>query len=496
MTALVVAAAALMVLGPNTGLHRGPGFEPDTVSQSDTVALGLAAALRRRGDLPGAMAIYDSLVAGSSPSVRVFEEVAMFWSESGRPDSAAVILDRGSRIHVDSPELWVLLGRASEEAADTTGTVAAYRTAAGLLAGQPMVAFRLGRALALGGDPTGAARVFRTLPSLGASAATTQAATNVLMDRGAVSEAAAVIDAAALIDGTSLFEEAAQSDETARSGPVDVLLRETRARVLIAAGAELAARAEYAALSAAGHPRAVIVTLDRGWFSTAADERTALETGIRTALLQVEDGERTLISAARQPLAYGAKDLISGTDLIASWGRARLERNRADLDRLLNEVVLGREWGGELLVRLQVGYPSSVLLDRYDARRALSRGAFIEARDIIDRLLRSTSGDAALHRLRAEASEGAGRPAEALAAYAMSLELEPASLASFSALARLHTDATTLVDLLEQVRRLRVLHCDESILLEREIETLHRLGRLDEARSLATGRSPGSGSTR
>ena len=99
--------------------------------------------------------------------------------------------------------------------------------------------------------------------------------------------------------------------------------------------------------------------------------------------------------------------------------------------------------------------------------------------------MRRSPDDADLQRERAEALERAGRAAEAATSYARALDLEPESEPTFRSLLRLRQATGTLDALLRQVRRLRVALPDSRVLPDREIELLHRMGRLDEAAAVA-----------
>jgi tetratricopeptide (TPR) repeat protein len=159
---------------------------------------------------------------------------------------------------------------------------------------------------------------------------------------------------------------------------------------------------------------------------------------------------------------------------------------RRDLVALLDTIVLRTAWGADELRDLRRRYPASSVFLRYEAALASRDGRFGDALAAYDRLLSQRPADAALLRLRGDALVQLGRSEGAAAAYTRAFELEPTDTAGFGALLRLRREDGTLPQLLEQVRRLRLLHPDEVLLAEYETELLHRLGRHRDETTAAT----------
>ena len=135
-------------------------------------------------------------------------------------------------------------------------------------------------------------------------------------------------------------------------------------------------------------------------------------------------------------------------------------------------------------------YPGSVFLARVDVRLALANGNLERARMEVERLLRLQPGHGDTHALHGRVLEAMGIPDRARVSYGRSFELAPDAPEAFEALVRIHRSEDSLADLLDRVRRLRAISPDSATLLGHEIELLHRLGRLDEARAL-TGTDEG-----
>ncbi len=152
---------------------------------------------------------------------------------------------------------------------------------------------------------------------------------------------------------------------------------------------------------------------------------------------------------------------------------------------LLDTVVLQRPWGGNVLSRFRAEYPGSLLLDRYDAALLAQQGHDSLALLRYTGLLRKTPEDIELQLARAVLLQRMGKPQEAQIAYERALELNPNDTTAYEALMKQHDQSGTLNVLLLQIRRLRARKPELSVLFDREIELLHRLGRLNEAAELA-----------
>ena len=183
----------------------------------------------------------------------------------------------------------------------------------------------------------------------------------------------------------------------------------------------------------------------------------------------------------------GAPDTAAARALEASLADAR-----AELARLLDRHVVDAEDGAAVLATLRQRHPGATVLDRYAADLALRDGRPAEAADAYRRLLALRPDDPALHRGLARAHEALGRTEAAWVAYRRAFDLDPGSGPVFRALVRLATDPARLEAVLRQVRRLRALG-EDATLLEREVELLHRLDRPGEARRVLEAARDSSG---
>jgi len=199
---------------------------------------------------------------------------------------------------------------------------------------------------------------------------------------------------------------------------------------------------------------------------------------VRVGLRQMEGLEQSLVAEARTD---GPPRSPTHT-VAASALRAALLKG---LRQALNIVVLRADDGDGELARLRRTYPGSSLLDRYAARRAVLDGRLTEAADLYDGLIHDTPADTTLQRERAALMVRLGRPADAIAGYERVLDMSPQDPNVFRTLLRLRSADGSLETLLAQIRRLRVRLPDSAVLLDHEIELLHRLGRPGEAARLA-----------
>jgi len=135
-------------------------------------------------------------------------------------------------------------------------------------------------------------------------------------------------------------------------------------------------------------------------------------------------------------------------------------------------------WGGAELEQLRLAFPGSPLLDRYAARLAERDGETAGALALVDRLLARDAADGELQRARGRLLERAGRPRDALDAYARALDLAPEDDSAFRSLERVAEGqgAGALEALLDQIRRLRIRLPQSRVLADHEIEVTERLG--------------------
>jgi len=144
----------------------------------------------------------------------------------------------------------------------------------------------------------------------------------------------------------------------------------------------------------------------------------------------------------------------------------------------LDTMVFRTSWGGAELEQLRLAFPGSPLLDRYAARLAERDGETAGALALVDRLLARDAADGELQRARGRLLERAGRPRDALDAYARALDLAPEDDSAFRSLERVAEGqgAGALDALLDQIRRLRIRRPESRVLADHEIEVIERLG--------------------
>lgn len=231
----------------------------------------------------------------------------------------------------------------------------------------------------------------------------------------------------------------------------------------------------------------------------------------RVGLRQLEGLEASMVAKVRTTRSAGKRDVAgkravagqAGTISTSGAGGApaapgeathtvaagaRRAALLAALRQALDVVVLRADDGDAELARLQRTYPGSALLDRYAARRAVLDGRLAEAADRYDKLVHDAPADTMLQRERAAVMVQLDRPADAIAGYERLLDMRPEDPNAFHALLRLRGADGSLQALLAQVRRLRVRLPDSPVLLDHEIELLHRLDRPEEAARLARAR--------
>jgi predicted Zn-dependent protease len=220
------------------------------------------------------------------------------------------------------------------------------------------------------------------------------------------------------------------------------------------------------------HAQAGTGALDEFRRNTPADEdsaRALLRGLLAGAIARVEASELSMLEAYEQsdtPTAAADQERTLATTAVA----------REELTALLDTIVLRTSWGEAELQRLRRAHPASVVFLRYEAQLAVRDGRDDAAIVVYDRLLSARPADGELLRLRGEALARLGRSSDAIAAFARAFELEPGHEPTFRALLRLRRDENTLPDLLQQVRRLRLVHPDVAALAEYEAELLHRIG--------------------
>ncbi len=198
----------------------------------------------------------------------------------------------------------------------------------------------------------------------------------------------------------------------------------------------------------------------------------------RIGLRQMEGLEQSLVAEART----GGPPRSPTHTVAASARRGAL---LSGLRQALDIVVLRAGDGDAELTRLRGTYPESSLLERYAARRAVLDGRLTEAEGRYDALVHDAPADTTLQRERAALLVRLDRPADAIAGYERVLDMRPEDPNAFHTLLHLRSADGSLETLLAQVRRLRVRLPDSDVLLDHEIELLHRLGRPEEAARLA-----------
>jgi|GEM_PF-5056044 len=428
----------------------------------EALALELARLLGRAGELPQMLALYDTLLARPEPGEEVFKVVSTLWLSAGQPDTAAAILIRGVDLHTRSGELWERLGEAEWERENWRDAARAYRMAAVRLERPERAEMAVADSYLMAGDTASALDALRSMRDRPAP-------------RGALLEVAR----RAISIGCPPLADSIYELLLARS-PHDIAALEGAARLAEDMGdkgraIELYRRSTEAPRGGAEGPLGLLRLAE----PANADSARAL---VRLALW------RAVEAVGESELAL-ADDSGEGESREGGLSRLEaedpLERARGTLVALMDSVVFETGWGAEELAQLRRAYPSSLFLRRYEADLAARRGRLEEALRGYDRLLRARPTDVNLQIGRAETLEGLGREDEARATYIRLLELVPGDESVFRALVRLERTDEGLERLLVQIRRLQRLHPDLAELIDREVEVLHRLDRLDEARRAA-----------
>ena len=161
------------------------------------------------------------------------------------------------------------------------------------------------------------------------------------------------------------------------------------------------------------------------------------------------------------------------------------DKATARMTALLDTVVFQRPWGEHELDLLRHDYPGALLLDKYSADVAERHGRLADAIEGYARLLRMDPRDSSLQLRYAELQSKAGHKAEAVRAYQRVLETYPEYGPAYQKLQSMSEADSTLDDLLTRIRRLRILNPQSRVVMEHEVDLLHRLGRSREADSVA-----------
>ena len=435
------------------------------------VAVSLAGHLAATGDPSAALALQDTLLAVPAPDAIVFDHVGTFWLTVGDADSASVHLERGVGLHDGSAGLWALLGWAYEESGRDEAAAEAYRSAAARSEVPTWLRLRAARTAITSGDLRSARADLLTLSEVDAPLVAALIAAELAETHGEVETASGILRRAAL------------------RWQHDPWLKEAEARVALTVGDTVLATGRYGELARAGSLRALVALRRLPEHDAVARDRDVVRSSVRAGIERIAKSEEEL-AGAQAPSSMSAEVLTSGADLGARWQRDLLDDDRALLEQVVDEVVFETEWGPAELGRLRGMYPGSVFLTRVDVRLALANGNLERARMEVERLLRLQPGHGDTHALHGRVLEAMGIPDRARVSYGRSFELAPDAPEAFEALVRIHRSEDSLADLLDRVRRLRAISPDSATLLGHEIELLHRLGRLDEARAL-TGTDEG-----
>lgn len=430
----------------------------------DAIGLELARLLLRAGEVQAMLALHDTLLAGPRPNEETFLAIANFWLGAEQADTAVSILTRAVHVHPASGELWQRLGDAEWGREEWRGAALAYRMAAARLERPERAEMAVADAYAMAGDTAAAVDALRSMRERPATRPA----------RLQVAARAASLGDTALAVGTytDLFT-ARPDDEVAIVGA---------AALVEASGDTLRALELYqrATELPGGGPAGPLGVLRLD--PPAPDSAQALlRLALWRAVEAVEAGERQVAGGAQGGGAGGTGgESLSRLEPADSFGEAR-----ETLIAVLDTIVFETDWGVAELEQLRRAYPRSLLFRRYAVDLAARDGRHEEALAEYDRLITMRADDVDLQLARARTLEALGRTEEARAAYTRTLELEPENVEVFRALVRLRQADDTLTALLEQVRRLRTLFPDLDALMDREIELLHRLGRLTEAREAA-----------
>lgn len=443
---------------------------PDDVA----LALSLAGYLSAAGKPTAAIALQDSLLAPPRPPAEVFGFVAGFWLTAGAADSAAVHLERGVRLHPGDAELAALLGLSYEERGDVRAA-AQYGAAALVLerhASERSSAWlRLRAARAAATEGTAESDPWSWFHPVAGSAPLPALllAVDLAASHGDPAQAREMLERAA-------YRWADQAPFALAEAQVSMLLGDT-----------VTAVAAYRGLAAEGHPRA-LEALDRmGAGTDLMADPDLLRTSVRTAIGVIARAEEGMAASGTTGVRpFDGATLVEGGDLMTEWRRSGLEVDRQVLEGLLHRMVFDTEWGPAELSRLRGAHPGSLHLAEVDIRLAVREGDAARAVREAEHLLRIQPGRSGHHLLHGMALEASGRPAEAKTSYGRAFELDVRAEEPFRALLRIHRAEDSLAALLDRVRRVRMTAPKDPVALDREVEVLQRLGRLEEARALAT----------
>ncbi|MCE2941956.1 MAG: hypothetical protein ACK53A_01960 [Gemmatimonadota bacterium] len=225
-------------------------------------------------------------------------------------------------------------------------------------------------------------------------------------------------------------------------------------------------------------PRSAVATA-----LTTRDEgirRVALDGASAAALGGIEEAERKLLGA------------VTGERVSADTAAARLRDQSVEALRMaLDGYAAAGAWGDRRLRVIAALYPRNATILGHAADRAMRIGLADSAGRLYLVLARRDPAAVAWHRGRARAAAATGRQAAAAAAWVTVLELEPTDETAFRSLVGLAPEYP-LERLLMQVRRLRQRRPKDVTLLDREVEVLQRMGRLDEAQAVARSRAGGA----
>jgi tetratricopeptide (TPR) repeat protein len=434
--------------------------------EDEEVGLELARLLSQAGDLRGLVALYDTLLAKPTPGEAIFAATADLWLAAGQVDTAAAILIRGVDLHTGSGRLWERLGDAEWEREEWRDAARAYRMAAVRLPRPERAEMAVADAYVMDADTAAALDALRTMRDRPAP-------------RGALLE---VAERAISLGGVTIADSIYLSLLDTDPSDTDALEGAGRLAELRSEPDRAIELYRRSAEELRGGPTAPLGLLRLEPPVAADSARALLRLALWRAIESVGAGELQMLGGAE-----GGED--GGTE--GGPGLSRLEpasplsRARETLTMVLDTVIFETSWGAEELERLRRTYPRSAFFRRYEADLAYRKGRLEDALGGYDHLLALQSRNVDLQTARAETLAALGRPVEARAAYTRILELTPGAEEPFRALIELHQGEGTLSALLEQVRRLQILHPDLEELIEREIELLHRLDRLDEAREVA-----------
>lgn len=420
----------------------------------------LATLLRQQGDGEALLPLLDTLLAAAAPAPDVFRLAATVRRQRGETDQAVALLERAQRLHPRLAEMHADEAQLRHDRREWRPAAQAWLRAIARASDPTPYEFALAETYAASAD-TGSARA-QLRPLADAARA------GDVLHRAAV-RLRALGDTVAALQAWEARLVRVPDDAAAHIGLAEAWdARGDDARALMhwRLAEPIAASGPWPALALG--QRAEDVEEARRW------ARRALWRGLEAL-------------AGAEQRALGALEASGSGDGLARARPDLAERDRliAALGPLVDSLAADAAWGAAEIDEAERAWRGSPVLRRAKARAAVRAGALAEAARRYDELLALRPDDPALRFEAGAVFARVGRVAEARAAFALALELDPESDAPFRALLAADGSAPALREIETQIRRLRVRLPQSIVLADRLVEVLHRQGRSDEASAAA-----------